>query len=460
MRRIIGIDLAVESTHKAIVIDESGKFITRVIEFETDVRALAQMLGTARQEDPECEVWVVMEPTGMAWFPIAAYFARQDNTHLYLVNAQQVADLRRFYKRHAKSDRIDVRLLARLPLINGDQLHELVLSSATALACQRGCKQLDRVEEEITALKNRILAADRFAWPGLEMSVFAARDSLAVRWFRCHWYNPACVIAAGAEEIQRQWQAAQLDPGDPGNWSQTLVELAQRVLLLYGEEAQFLDYDLLQAEILNDQEQLLRLEELSHQLRLKTVRPLYRRLHPSRNLETLRGVGQDSAAVFVSTIGDPQRFASNRLFRGWHGLVPDSRQSGDSEATGLQISKAGPDLIKKYAYLDAQVARQWDPQLAAIYYDQMVQKGKHHVQAVCACATHLLDRILVVLREDKPYELRDVDGTPVSLDRGREIVLERYQVPKEVRRRSSKRHRKERQDQQAEKKQQGKAAQT
>jgi len=166
--RIMGIDLAVRSVHKAVVVDEGGHYLTRVIEFHKDIRDLAQLLGSARQGDPNCELWVVMEPTGMAWFPIAAYFARQPGIRLYLVNTQQVADLRRFYKRHAKSDRIDARLLARLPLINGEQLHELVLPSAVVLACQRSCKQLDRLEGEITALKNRILAADRFAWPGLE----------------------------------------------------------------------------------------------------------------------------------------------------------------------------------------------------------------------------------------------------------------------------------------------------
>lgn len=457
--RTIGIDLAVASNHKALVVDEGGKALTRLLEVETNALDLAHLLSIARQDDPQAEVWVVMEPTGMAWFPMAAYFTRQAGVRVFLVNAQQVADLRRFYKRHAKSDRIDARLLAKLPLINGDQLHELRLPSAAGLACQRACKQMDRYEQQITALKNRILAADRFAWPGLESIAFPQPDGPAMRWFRRYWYNPARVIAAGADEIQRQWQAAHLDPQDPGKWSQDLLEVAQRVLLLYGEEAAFLDYDRLQAEVVGEQDLLGHFEELSHRLRLKTVRPLYRQLHPSRHLETLRGVSQDSAAVFVSLIGDPQRFGSNREFRGWHGLVPDSRQSGASETSGLQITKAGPDLIKKYAYLDAQVARQWDPQLAAIYYDQMVHKGKHHVQAVCACATHLLDRVLVVLREEKPYELRDVDGTAVNWARGREIVLERYQVPEEVRRRNRKRHRQERRDRQAEQKQKGKAVQ-
>ena len=125
-------------------------------------------------------------------------------------------------------------------------------------------------------------------------------------------------------------------------------------------------------------------------------------------------------------------------------MVPRSRQSGESESKGLRISRAGPDLVKKFAFLDADSARQRDPQIAALYYDQMVNKGKHHTQAVCACATHLLDRVRVIMTEDRPYELRDVDGAPVTPEQGRAIVVEHYTVPDEVRRRNSRRARRER----------------
>jgi hypothetical protein len=157
--------------------------------------------------------------------------------------------------------------------------------------------------------------------------------------------------------------------------------------------------------------------------------------------------------VFASFIGQADRFVDNRHFRGWHGLVPDSRQSGESESKGLRISQAGPDLIKKFGFMGANTARRFDPQIAAIYYDQMVNKGKHHTQAVCACATHLLDRILVILREDRPYELRDIDGTPITPEQAKAIIAERYQVPEEVRQRNSKRARRERTDQQLERRQ-------
>ncbi len=383
------------------------------------------------------------------WFPIAVFFTRH-GVPVFLVNSQEVADLRRYYQRHAKSDRIDARVLVRLPVVNPEQLHRLHLSPATTLACQRACKQLDRLDSQIVALKNRLEALDRFAWPGLEQQVFAAPFAPAVRWFRRHWYDPRAVLKAGTQTLQCDWQARGGAPGDDGAWASPLVNLASEVLAIYGEDSPYLDFTELQAEVLRDQSWLEELEQQHHQLRMAVVRPLYRQIHPSRTLETLKGVGQDSAAVYASFVGDVERFSSVRDFRGWSGLVPASAQSGGSEAKGQHITQAGPDLVKKYAFLDAESARQWDPQIAAIYYTQMVQRGKHHNQAVCACATHLLDRVLAVLRTDTPYELRDVDGAPVSVAEARAIVLEQYQVPAEVRRRTTRRQRQQRNDHRAE----------
>jgi transposase len=129
--RTIGIDLAVQSVHKAIVADAQGYYLTPVLRFQTHVRDLAQLLARARADAPDSELQVVMEPTSMAWFPIAVYLAHQRVT-VYLVNAQQVADLRRYYKRHAKSGRIDARVLARLPLVNGVSIEHLVAQERLA----------------------------------------------------------------------------------------------------------------------------------------------------------------------------------------------------------------------------------------------------------------------------------------------------------------------------------------
>ncbi len=422
--RTIGIDLALTAAHKAVITDAQGRFLTPVFSCHTTPADLERLLTRAREGAPDTPMQVVMEPTGMAWFPIAVFVARHA-VPVFLVNSQEVADLRRSYQRHAKRDRIDPRVLVRLPIVNPEKLHRLHLSSATTLACQRACKQLDRLDSQIIALKNRIEAIDRFAWPGLEQQVFAAPFAPAARWIRRHWYDPRVVVQAGAEALQSSWQASELDSDDDGRWASHLVQLASEVLALYGEDSPYLDFTQLHAEVLRDQSLLEQLEHLHHQLRMEVVRPLYRQIHPSRAVETLKGVGQDGAAVFASFVGEVERFNSVREFRGWSGLVPASAQSGGSEAKGQHIPQAGPDLVKKYAFLDAESARPWDPQIAVIDSTQMVERGKHHNQAVCACATHLLDRVLAVLRTNQPYELRDVDGTAVDVAQARSIVLER-----------------------------------
>lgn len=446
--RTIGIDLAVSAAHKAIVMEADGRFVTPVLPFRTRWEEIEQLVQRAREGvDPDLPLQAVMEPTGMAWFPVSVALQRL-GVAPYLVNGQRVHDLRRFYKRHSSSDRISARVLAKLPVVDRESLYPLELPSAPQLACQRGCKELDRLQTQTTAIKNRLRDVDRFAWPGLDR-IFRDLYSPTARFFHRTWYDPAHVVTAGVDAVRRTFRAFAGQQEDL-DWVPDLCQLAIQVLQLYALTA--LDYGILQQQLGRELEHLEYLEQRADTLWRNTVRPLYHQLHPSRHLETLYGVGEQGAAVYVSFIGRVQRFPDQRHFRGWHGLIPDSRQSGDVESKGLHISQAGPDLIKRFGYLNANIARQYDPQIAAIYYDQMVRKGNHHHQAVCACATHLLDRIYVILKEDRPYQLRDVNHNPVTPQQARSLIAEHYTVPDEVRQRNNRRARKLRAEQRLERK--------
>jgi transposase len=451
--RTIGVDLAITGRHQAVVVDEQGNAIGRPFRFSTDPAELEALLRYARAgADEDAPVRVVMEPTGLSWLPVVCYFIQRGVT-VYLVNTQRVADLRKYYSKHAKSDRISARVLARLPWADPDALYPLHLADADHLSGQRWCKQLDNLTELITAIKNRVQAWERAFWPGLEDVV----DDLFAPWvrrWREAWYDPwrlqeveTTQLAAFLVEVGAA--AKQADHLATG-----LQKVARRAVALFGTpqdgRSPYLDYATLQDQVLREL-RVLALYEEEHQAVQHQVQTLYRQIHPSRTLETLYGVGEDGAAVYVFFVGEVDRFALQKDFRGWSGMVPQSDQSGDVEKKGLRLTQAGPDLVKKYAYINAEVARQWDPQIAAIYHDQMVHKGKHHVQAVCCCGTHLLDRVRAVLRDGRPYELRDVDGTPVTWEEARAIIAERYHVPPEVRQRNSQRARQARRDERAEK---------
>ena len=65
----------------------------------------------------------------------------------------------------------------------------------------------------------------------------------------------------------------------------------------------------------------------------------------------------------------------------------------------------------------------------------------------------------MVLREDRPYQLRDLDGTPITPARARQIITELYTVPEKVRQRHRKAARRERTEAHIEKQyKRGKAA--
>jgi transposase len=446
--RIIGIDLAVVAAHKAIVLDQaSNRFVTPVLTFHTDPAEMERMLATARTgASPDVQLIAVLEATAMSWFTVGVYLERQ-GVAVYRVNGQQVADLRKVYQRHAKSDRIDARVLARLYVTHPEQLHRVFLPTGPQMALQRACRELNRQTRLSAAIKQRLLAVDQFAWLGLSDIVPPYED--AARWVRENWYDPWRVREAGEITIAKAWQVASFEQPADTTWIPAFLERAERVIALY-DETHRPDYAHLQASVTREQARLTAAETQQHFLRLKVVRPLYRQLHPSRYLQTLRGIGQDSAAVYVAFVGDILRFPSIHDFRGWSGMIPFSRQSGEAQAHGLHITQAGPDLIKTTAFMNANVARLYDPQIAAIYYDQMVERGKHHLQAVCACATHLLDRIYVILKENRPYELRDVDGKPVTKRQARAICIAQYRVPDEIRRRNNVRQRKARAEEQTE----------
>src|SRR5664280_494227 len=100
---------------------------------------------------------------------------------------------------------------------------------------------------------------------------------------------------------------------------------------------------------------------------------------------------------------------------------------------GQPMSKAGNRLLRTTLVRAADHARRADPQLAQIYYTQMVERGAEHLKACCVVAAHLAERLHAVLVRGMPYVVCDTDGSPVDPATAKRIIFERWTVPLEVR---------------------------
>jgi hypothetical protein len=63
----------------------------------------------------------------------------------------------------------------------------------------------------------------------------------------------------------------------------------------------------------------------------------------------------------------------------------------------------------------------------------LLEQDRDQAADLRVSATHLLDRVLAVLRADQPYEVRDTDGTPLIAQQARAMIVERYSVAPVVR---------------------------
>jgi transposase len=117
----LGIDLACRSDHQASLADERGEFIWSGWRFRTTPADLERLW--AKLPD-DAVVVAVIEPTRNAWVPVAAWL-RARGAKVVLVPPEQSADLRDYYNKHTKTDRLDSRVLARLPLLHPEGLRTI-----------------------------------------------------------------------------------------------------------------------------------------------------------------------------------------------------------------------------------------------------------------------------------------------------------------------------------------------
>ena len=131
-------------------------------------------------------------------------------------------------------------------------------------------------------------------------------------------------------------------------------------------------------------------------------------------LTSIPGIGEIVATVTRGWFTGPGQFPTAKHAAAFVGFDPSRWESGLSASRSRRITKEGPAALRLAYYQAANVARQHDPQLAEHYRRLMVERNHNHISACCAVARKLVTRAWSVIENGKPYEVRDLDGTPLS----------------------------------------------
>ena len=423
MQMTLGIDVACRAAHQASLADEAGRFAWSGRRFRTTPADLQQLWD---QVPPGASVTVVMEPTRNAWVPLAAWFRRHGAT-VVMVPPEQSADLRDYYSKHVKSDRLDSRILARVPL-----LHPGGLRPAEGLGPAGPLRRAVQLRGSLVKRRSVIVARlDSYlellspAWH----AAFGGDLTLltALRFLAAGYAGPHAVRRLGKARLARLiWRWSH------GAWAE---DHAGRILAAAAETLRLWDTELSYPDLAEDIAAEARLAlGLTTEIRdLDTkIAALLAQLDPAGIMTSVPGVGAVNAAQILARLGDPARFQSLAGARSFSGLVPALTASGTSGRHGPP-TKSGDASLREALFMAADQARRADPTLAARYHRLMVAEGKHHNSALCHIAPALLSRIIACWRAGVPYQIRDTDGTPLTATQGRAIIAERYHVKQELR---------------------------
>jgi len=422
MSKTLGVDVACRAAHQgSLAVD--GRLIWTGRRFFTRPADLERLWADLDLADP-AELTVVVEPTRNAWIVVAAWFRRR-GAKVVMVPTTQSADLRAYYSKHAKNDRLDSALLARLPLLHPEGLREFT-GDGPADPLRRLTKQRSSIVKRRTAVLQRLDALLELLGPAW-YEVLGSNYGKAALMLLARYGDPHALIRLGQARLARF-----LARHSRGWWKDDhatrLIAAARESLELWGSGG--IDFAELAADIAIEAEQAQMLTEQIEDLD-ERIANLYQDADPDGFVASAPGVGPVTSAIIAGRIGDPHRFKSLAAIRAYSGLVPKVSQSGVVETRG-GITKAGDPLLREALFAAADAARKTDPQLAA-KYARLMATDRHHESAICHIATTLLTRIAASWRAGEHYALRNTDGRIITPEQGRQIVRDNHKVDPKIR---------------------------
>jgi transposase len=423
----IGIDAAVVADHHVVVRRREAHGPGTVVEEFRAPPTLAGMERLAKRLSVYPGTVAVAEPTSMTWLPLA--LALNDaGCSLALVGNRHAARLRGALAGKNKSDVIDAEVLSRAGELFA--LPPARIPDAAELALRRAVLLRHKAVLDANRARRRLLAQARWAYPDVWIAFGRSwPTALAVLG---RWPHLGSLARARLATLTDVVAAHTRGVADAGRRAERIRTAAQGWVTFWEGH---LDLDGLEWET----HQLLADIDAGEQRRERAEVEATRRWEQLWGddpvLLSVPGMGPRVAPTVRAFWGDGRQFAEADEAQAYVGVNPSNWSSGLTSQPSRSITKEGPAALRLAFYQAANVARSLDPQLAAFYRKLMIERGHCHAQANCAVARKLVARTWFTITAGSRYELRDVDGTPVTRRHAKELAAS-LAVPEVVRRRA------------------------
>ncbi|WP_186760256.1 IS110 family transposase [Arthrobacter alpinus] len=420
IKAVAGIDAAVTAVHHIAVREIYADGTEQLTRF-TAAPTLAGLAALSRRlAAVPIPVHAVVEPTSMTWLALTLAVERAGG-QMAMVGARHSARLRGAIMGKNKSDLIDSEVLTHAGEIFDPPT--LALPSPVQLALRRAVVRRHGAVIDANRTWRRLMSLSRWAFPDVWIA-FAGSEATALAVLE-RWPDLRSLASAREGTLTAVVAAHTRDVADTPARAAAIKSAAKGWAQFWEGH---LELDGLAVDV----------SEHLHDLREARERVDRFTAHSSHWWEqlwgddplvlSLPGVGPATGPCIRAYFGDGSGFENAKKAANYVGITPSNWSSGTMHQTRRAISKEGPAPLRLAFYQSASVARSMDPQLAAFYHRLMTESGHCHTQAVIAVARKLAERTWKTLTTGEPYQLRDLEGKPITRRAAKELITSKYTV--------------------------------
>jgi transposase len=396
----IGIDVA-KRTHEACVLNQDGQQVGKSRRFRNTRAGVGALLDDLRRLPGPATIG--LEATGQYWLALHDQLVRAGQT-VQVLNPLQINAYRKTTLRKTKNDRKDAWLIADVVRISRGRA--AYVPDETILQLRELTRFRWALVDQIGDAKRRALNILDRVFPEYE-ELFSDVFIKSSRALLQHAASAAEFAEADLSELTAILKKT--SRGRLGQVKAEAVQTAARDSLGVAKLGGVAGFEL---RALLDQMAFLEQQVTTAEHEIEALMAGI-----DQHVTDIKGIGPVLAASLVAEIGDIQRFARLESLVAYAGIDPTVFASGEFQATETHMSKRGSPHLRRALWLAAVAASQSNPDLAA-YLQRRLAQGKPWGTVMGAVARKLLSRIYVILKQNRPYQVRGAESETARLGLG------------------------------------------
>jgi len=390
----LGIDIG-KNNHVASLLDDSGKPVFKAFSFTNTTdggESLIEKLLSVCDDTSSFDVG--MEATGHYWLSLYS-FLLEKGFAIHVINAIQTDGWRKGVEiRKRKTDNIDSLLIA--DLVRYGDFVETALSDEDTMSLRTLTRFRSYLVDSIADLKRKIICVLDQVFPEYQ-SVFSNIFGVTSKEILSAYASPSELEGVSVESLAELLSTLSRKKIDFEK-ANKLSELAKTSFGVKFCKDSFS----FQLRMLIEQMKFIEQQVKDTETEIKS---LLSKLNSP--ITTIPGIGPVLGAVILGEIGDINKFDNPAKLVAYAGIDATVSQSGEYERTTNRMSKRGSPYLRRALYQASLVAYNNDPILNAFYIKKK-SEGKHHSTVIGAVSRKLCYIIYTILKENRPYEIRNI----------------------------------------------------